>query len=120
MCQVTYCYFLIIMYNNFKFFKEKVIFIKIYKIIFNILSILASLSAIVSLYISLLVRQDTAELSKFSDKPIYYSINLYPNENTKDAVVNEKYISMDLTLIVDDFIVNKKNFMSKVLEKKYE
>ena len=67
--------------------------------------------SIVSIYISLLVRNDTAELSKFSDKPIYYSINLYPNESTKDATVHEKYINMDLTLIVDDFKIKRKNFL---------
>lgn len=84
---------------------------KRYRIFIDILEIIGLLISIVSLYVAFLVRKDTAELSKFSDKPIYYSINLYPNDKTSQSVVSDKYLSIDLTLIVDDFEINKKNFL---------
>lgn len=79
--------------------------------IVNISSIVSVIVSIISLYIAILVRKDTAELSKFSDKPIYYTISLYKNENTKVSEVSDKYLSIDLSLVVDDFKVEKKNFL---------
>lgn len=82
-----------------------------YKIFCDFLNIFGVLISVLALYVSLLVRQDTAELSKFSDKPIYYDISLYLNDHTGEAEVSDKYLSIDLTLIVDDFEVYKKNFL---------
>ncbi len=84
---------------------------KAYKIITDIIVVLGMIISIASLYISVLVRKDTAELSKFSDKPIYYTISLYPNQNTKESIVSDKYLNLDLTLVVDDFQIKKRNFL---------
>ena len=82
-----------------------------YKIIMDIIAILSAIVSIISLYYTILVRSDTAELSKFSDKPIYYTISLYPTENSNEFYVTDKYVNLDLTLIVDDFVINKKDFL---------
>lgn len=54
------------------------------KVIIGILSwtleISAIIIAIISLKIDIRVKEDTAELTKFSEKPIYYKIRLYPTE----------------------------------------
>lgn len=85
---------------------------KVYVVLLkNLIGIVGIIISIVSLRITFLVREDTAELSKFSDKPIYYTINLYPNENTNYVKVYDKYIRANLTLIVDDFKINKENFL---------
>ncbi len=70
------------------------------------------LIGIIGLYFNILIRNDTAELSKLTDKPLYYTINLYPNEDTSKAEISDKYLSADLTLVVDDFEIKKNNFLN--------
>lgn len=84
---------------------------KAYKIFMDILTITGVIISILSLYIAILVRKDTAELSKFSDKPSYYTISLYPTDNY-EAQVNDKYLSINLKLVIDDFQINKHNFLN--------
>lgn len=75
----------------------------------QLLTITASICGIASLYVAILVRKDTEELSKFTDKPIYYTISLFTNDQTKNAIVYDKYVSIPLTLIVDDFKIKNNN-----------
>lgn len=78
----------------------------------NIIIIIASfIISIVSLHVAFLVREDTAELSKLSDKPIYYTISLYPTEEKIQVQVHDKYIRANLNLLVDDFKITKKDFL---------
>ena len=57
---------------------------KWYKVLGDILIVVNLMIAVLSLYIAVLVRQDTEELTKMSDKDLYYTIRLYPTENTKE------------------------------------
>lgn len=101
--------------NQVNKLKEKVISlmdkIKINKgkIYFRVIEILGVIIAILSLHITLLVRQDTAELTKLTEKPIYYKIKIYPAKNTGEYREEETYINWNLQLMVDDFkIYNEK------------
>lgn len=70
------------------------------------------LISVISLYLTFLVRSDTLEMSKFADKPLYYSIKLYPEDYLKDAEVHDKYVTMDIRFIVDDFKLKNKNILN--------
>lgn len=73
------------------------------------INIIAIILAIFSLIIDIKVKEDTAELTKFSDKPIYYKIRLYPTSETKEYEETDKYIRLNLHLVVDDFEIENKN-----------
>lgn len=79
----------------------------------HLINKLSLILSIVSLIITILVRNDTAELAKFNDKPVYYDIKLYTNEQTysEPSLATDKYISLSLDVLVDDFKVVKKNFL---------
>ena len=74
-----------------------------YKITQDIIIIIGLIVAIIGLYYTILVRQDTLELTKMSEKDIYYKIRLYPTNETTQIQENGKYIRMKLNLVVDDF-----------------
>lgn len=93
-----------ILINKIKMNKEK--------IYLRIIEILGIIIAIVSLAVTLLVRQDTAELTKLSEKPIYYKIKIYPNNETGNYEENENYIKWNLQLVVDDFEIYKEDFLN--------
>ena len=80
------------------------------KIYMRTIEILGIGLAIYGLFITLLVRQDTAELTKLSEKPMYYKIKIYPNAQTR-GYEKDKYVNWDLNLIVDDFEINKEKFL---------
>ena len=84
---------------------------KWYKVLGDILIVVNLMIAVLSLYIAVLVRQDTEELTKMSEKDLYYTIRLYPTENTKEYEEYENYIRLPLQLVVDDFKIEKKNFL---------
>lgn len=80
--------------------------------LFNKITVLISiLISIASLLYSMLIRQDTVELTKFTDKPVYYTISLYPNQDTLKSEVSDKYLSINLTLKVDAFELKKKGYL---------
>lgn len=84
---------------------------KWYKVLGDILIVVNLMIAVLSLYIAVLVRQDTEELTKMSEKDLYYTIRLYPTENTKEYEEYENYIRLPLRLVVDDFKIERKNFL---------
>ena len=67
---------------------------KWYKVLGDILIVVNLMIAVLSLYIAVLVRQDTEELTKMSEKDLYYTIRLYPTENTKEYEEYENYIRL--------------------------
>ena len=67
------------------------------KIYMRIIEILGIILAIISILITLLVRQDTAELTKLSEKPVYYKIKIYPNAQI-NAYETDKYVNLNLNL----------------------
>lgn len=85
---------------------------KWYKALGDILIVVNLMIAVLSLYIAVLVRQDTEELTKMADKDLYYTIRLYPTENTKEYKEYENYIRLPLQLVVDDFKIEKKDFLN--------
>ena len=98
------------------------------KVIIGILSwtleISAIIIAIISLKIDIKVKADTAELTKFSEKPIYYKIRLYPTEKMYEYTDSEKYVTLNLELVVDDFKIENKdlenvNYNATFTHKKY-
>lgn len=116
--------------NKIKKLMEKIKKAKINKKIIakNILSwtleISAIVIAIISLNIDIKVKEDTAELTKFSEKPIYYKIRLYPTKEMYEYTENEKYIWLNLELVVDDFEIEKEdlknvNYNATFTHKKY-
>lgn len=85
---------------------------KKYRIFMDIIAIMATVLSLIGIRISLLVRGDTAELAKFSDKPVYYDIKLFVTDETRDSLANnEKYLSLNLKLVIDDFKIKRKNFI---------
>lgn len=84
---------------------------KKYRVFMDVLTVMGIILNCIGIYISLLVREDTAELSKFSDKPIYYDILLYKNDESFESQIYDKYLSMYLNLVVDDFEVYKDGFL---------
>ena len=115
--------------NVMKNIIEKIKKIKISKkVIINILSwtleISAIIIAIMSLKIDMKVKEDTAELTKFSEKPIYYKIRLYPTEEMYEYTDSDKYVTLNLKLVVDDFKIENEdleniNYNATFTHKKY-
>ena len=66
--------------------------------------------AIISIFIDLQIRQDTAELTKLSDKSLYYTIRLFPTNDMYEYEDHDKYVRLKFCLTVDDFKINKKSF----------
>lgn len=81
------------------------------KIYMRIIEILGIILAIYGVIISVLVRQDTAELTKLSEKPMYYKIKIYPTAQTV-GYEKDKYVNWDLNLLVDDFEIYKEKFLN--------
>lgn len=77
-------------------------------IVISIIGLLLSKKAI---DITQEVRQDTAELTKLTEKPIYYKIKIYPTQDTGKYREEENYINWNLQLTVDDFEVHKEDFL---------
>ena len=89
--------------------KENYYDLKSYRIFMDVIAIIGMIVGVFSLHVAYLVRGDTEELAKLSDKSIYYDIRLYLNEDSlNSAVESDKFISISLTLIVDDFKINNK------------
>ena len=85
---------------------------KWYKVLGDILIVANLIIAVFSLCIAVLVRHDTEELTKMSEKDLYYTIRLYPTEDTTEFQEHENYIRLPLHLVVDDFKIEKKNFLN--------
>ena len=83
-----------------------------YKVLGDILIVANLIIAVFSLCIAVLVRHDTEELTKMSEKDLYYTIRLYPTEDTTEFQEHENYIRLPLHLVVDDFKIEKKNFLN--------
>lgn len=81
---------------------------KIYTKTIEMLSLILTIAGFV---VALLVRQDTAELAKFSEKPIYYKIKICPTAQM-EGYETENYVNLKLNLLVDDFEIYKKNFLN--------
>lgn len=81
------------------------------KIYFRTIEILGIVLSILALVVSLMVRQDTTELTKLSEKPMYYKIKIYPTNETGEYREEENYINWNLQLLVDDFEIYKENFI---------
>lgn len=77
----------------------------------KIIGLLSSIAGIIALFVALLVRQDTAELTKFSEKPMYYKIRIFPTNETENYKEEENYIRWNLDLVVDDFEIYKEKFL---------
>lgn len=88
---------------------------KWYKVLLDIISMISIVVTIISLIVAVkslkiaeLVRKDTEELTRMSEKDIYYTIRLYPTSDMKQYEEYENYIRLKLRLVVDDFKIEKK------------
>lgn len=77
----------------------------------HILEWLSLLIAVASLGVAILVRNDTAELTKLSDKSLYYTIRLYPAGNELEYELYGKTLRLGAKLVVDDFKIKKDHFL---------
>ena len=89
-----------------------------------ILEIGAIVIALIALGLEVRVKRDTEELTKLSEKPIYYMIRLYPTEEMYEYTETEKHVRLNLQLVVDDFeIINEDmgnvNYNATFTHKKY-
>lgn len=74
-----------------------------------ILDITAIIIAVMSLKVDMKVKEDTAELTKFSEKPVYYTIRLYPTEKMYEYTETDKFVTLNLELVVDDFKIENED-----------
>lgn len=89
-----------------------------------VLEIGAIALALISLGLEIRVKKDTEDLTKLSEKPIYYTIRLYPTEEMYEYKETDKYIWLNLQLVIDDFeIINNNmsnvNYNATFTHKKY-
>ncbi len=77
-----------------------------------IISFLGLFISLWGIYLNYLIRKDTEELAKFNDRPVYYTIDLYPTDDTKNSIIHDNYLSLDLKLIVNAFEIYKKDFLN--------
>lgn len=64
-----------------------------------------------SLKVDMKVKEDTAELTKFSEKPVYYTIRLYPTEKMYEYT--ETLSEQNLDLIFFEYIENENGLTLK-------
>ena len=64
---------------------------------------------LIGLGLEVRVKKDTEELTKLTEKPIYYTIRLYPTEKMYEYTETEKHLWLNLQLVVDDFEITNEN-----------
>lgn len=74
------------------------------------IGVISLILAIISIFIDLQIRQDTAEITKLSDKSLYYTIRLFPTNDMYEYEDHDKYVRLKFCLAVDDFEIEKKGF----------